>query len=203
MDCRDFDKTTISPDDIGGYTGETKGEGPSLLHLSIIIYRRSKTLSLSTPPLYDEDWGPIFTTKLTCSCTCLGVTASLQGRRRPGLTDIDPRRWQGCDLLGWSQRYDLLGNSFKNKAILQTLSRAACPHERKPAQKYQAASKKTTYIASTNPEKVKVIKRLLTEHIDDNVLIIGTYVDQLIAFSNDKSPTYHRKNTKQKKRRTI
>ena len=54
-----LDKTTISPDDIGGYTGETKEIRPvTVATYQIITYRRSKDAEFEHLHLFDdEDWG--------------------------------------------------------------------------------------------------------------------------------------------------
>ncbi|MEC8277805.1 MAG: helicase-related protein, partial [Myxococcota bacterium] len=84
------------------------------------------------------------------------------------------------------KRYDLPWQQLQEQGHIATISchELRVPMKGKPAQQYQAATKKDQfYIASTNPEKVNVIKHLLKEHNDDNVLIIGTYVDQLNRIS--------------------
>ena len=187
-----LDKTTISPDDIGGYTGETKEIRPvTVATYQIITYRRSKDADFEHLHLFDdEDWGLVIYDEVhLLPAPVFGVTASLQGRRRLGLTATlireDGREGDVFSLVG-PKRYDLPWQQLQEQGHIATISchELRVPMKGKPAQQYQAATKKDQfYIASTNPEKVNVIKHLLKEHNDDNVLIIGTYVDQLNRIS--------------------
>jgi DNA excision repair protein ERCC-3 len=46
--------------------------------------------------------------------------------------------------------------------------------------KYALAEDRKKYrIAAENPRKLELIKKLLSHHKDDNVLVIGMYLDQL------------------------
>lgn len=187
-----LDKTTISPDDIGAYTGETKEIRPvTVATYQIITYRRSKDAEFEHLHLFDdEDWGLVIYDEVhLLPAPVFGVTASLQGRRRLGLTATlireDGREGDVFSLVG-PKRYDLPWQQLESQGHIATIS---CHEIRVPmfgaiAQKYKAAANKDKfYIASTNPEKISFIQQLIEKHSDDNILIIGTYVDQLNRIS--------------------
>ena len=49
---------------------------------------------------------------------------------------------------------------------------------------YESAREQHKFrLASSNPAKINVIKRLVKRHRDDNILVIGTYLDQLQRLS--------------------
>jgi DNA excision repair protein ERCC-3 len=52
--------------------------------------------------------------------------------------------------------------------------------------KYALAEDRKKYrIAAENPEKLKLIKKLVAYHQDDNVLVIGMYLDQLKIIADE------------------
>jgi DNA excision repair protein ERCC-3 len=187
-----LDKTTISPDDIGAYTGESKEIRPvTVATYQIITYRRSKESEFEHLHLFDdEDWGLVIYDEVhLLPAPVFGVTASLQGRRRLGLTATlireDGREGDVFSLVG-PKRYDLPWQQLESEGHIATISchELRVPMNKEVAKQYHSASNKDKfYISSTNPGKIPVIKHLIRTHPSDNILIIGTYVDQLNKIS--------------------
>jgi DNA excision repair protein ERCC-3 len=113
------------------------------------------------------------------------MTAELQGRRRLGLTATLVRE-DGCEedvfaLIG-PKKYDVPWKDLERQGWIAT---AHC-HEirltmsRDRRMEYALAESKQQYpIAATDPAKLDVVEQLIAKHPNDQVLVIGTYLDQL------------------------
>jgi len=113
------------------------------------------------------------------------AVADLQARRRLGLTATlvreDGRENDVFSLIG-PKRYDV---PWKMLEAGGWIAEATC-HELRLSladeDRYGYAvadSRKKFRLASTNPKKVAVVERVLKEHRNDSVLVIGQYLDQL------------------------
>lgn len=187
-----LDKTTLRPDQIGAYTGQTKEIKPvTVATYQILTWRRSKSADFEHLHLFeDEDWGLIVYDEVhLLPAPVFGATAALQGRRRLGLTATlvreDGREGDVFSLVG-PKRYDL---PWQQLAAGGFIAETSCHEVRVPfhngeAMRYESAREQQKFrIASSNPAKIKVIKKLVKRHRDDNILIIGTYLDQLQKLS--------------------
>ena len=183
-----IDKTGLRPDQVGMYTGENKIIAPvTIATYQILTWRRSKTADFEHLHLFeDQDWGLIVYDEVhLLPAPVFGATATLQGRRRLGLTATlvreDGREGDVFALVG-PKRYDLPWQLLQDQGFIAETS---CHEVRVPFQprlldKYDRAREAEKFrIASTNPEKMKVLADLLKKHEEDNILVIGTYVDQL------------------------
>ncbi len=183
-----LDKTNLRPDQVGAYTGETKEIKPvTVATYQILTWRRSKDQDFEHLHLFeDEDWGLLIYDEVhLLPAPVFGATAALQGRRRLGLTATlvreDGREGDVFSLVG-PKRYDLPWQTLEQKGFIATTScwEVRVPFREVEAARYERAEEGEKYrIASANPAKMGVIDDLLRKHKDDNVLIIGTYVDQL------------------------
>ena len=187
-----IDKTNLTEADVGGYTGQSKEIKPvTVATYQILTWRRSKTAEFEHLHLFeDQDWGLILYDEVhLLPAPVFGATASLQGRRRLGLTATlvreDGREGDVFSLVG-PKRYDLPWQLLTAQGFIAETSchEVRVPFHNGEAKRYEQAGEQQKFrIASSNPAKIRVIEKLVRRHREDNILIIGTYLDQLKQLS--------------------
>jgi DNA excision repair protein ERCC-3 len=183
-----LDKTTIGEDKIGEYSGDSKEIRPvTLATYQVLTYRKAKDSPFVHFSLFDEgNWGLIVYDEVhLLPAPVFRATAALQARRRLGLTATlvreDAREDDVFSLIG-PKKYDVPWKVLEKQGWI---AQALCTEVRVPLStderyKYAIADKRGKFrIASTNPSKIAVCEQLVTNHKNDNVLIIGQYLDQL------------------------
>ncbi len=183
-----LDKTTLTADQVGAYTGESKEIRPvTVATYQILTWRASKEGNFAHLHLFeDEDWGLIIYDEVhLLPAPVFGATAALQGRRRLGLTATlvreDGREGDVFSLVG-PKRYDLPWQMLEDRGFIAdtTCHEVRVPFLNGQRAAYERAQEAEKFrLASENPAKIQVIKELLGQHREDNILIIGTYLDQL------------------------
>jgi len=193
-----LDKTTLTPAQIGEYTGEDKSIRPvTVATYQILTYRKSREDEFEHFHIFDaRNWGFIIYDEVhLLPAPVFRVTASIQATRRLGLTATlvreDEREEDVFSLIG-PKRYDMPWKQLEDQGWIAT---AICYEIRidlpdKMRRKYALAEDRKKYrIAAENPIKLKLIKELIDYHKEDNVLIIGMYLDQLKIIADDiKAP---------------
>jgi DNA excision repair protein ERCC-3 len=152
-----------------------------------MTYRPKKERSFPHLALFDQrDWGLIIYDEVhLLPAPVFQVTASIQARRRLGLTATlvreDGREDDVFALIG-PKKTDA---PWKTLEAQGWIAQATCAEIRVPLPEdmrmsYAVADARNKFrIASENPAKEHVIKQLLERHNNDHVLIIGMYVDQV------------------------
>jgi DNA excision repair protein ERCC-3 len=189
-----LDKTDLSTDQIGEYSGHEKEIRPvTLSTYQLLTYRRGKTEEFLHFKLFAErDWGLIVYDEVhLLPAPVFRATAELQARRRLGLTATLVREDGGEDdvftLIG-PKRYDVPWKDLERQGWIAT---ARCQEIRIPLtaelrRQYAVADARAKFrISSTNPLKRELLAALLAEHRGDKVLVIGQYIDQLEAIAAD------------------
>ena len=118
------------------------------------------------------------------------ITADLQARRRLGLTATlvreDGREDDVFSLIG-PKRFD---KPWKELEAQNWIAAAKCYEVRVDLDQenrldYHTASERDRYrIAATNPAKYELVRRIVEHHKDDQILILGQYIDQLEIIAN-------------------
>lgn len=183
-----LDKTDLTPDQVGAYTGEIKQIRPvTVATYQILTWRSSKEAKFAHLHLFeDHNWGLIVYDEVhLLPAPVFGATADLQGRRRLGLTATlvreDGREGDVFSLVG-PKRFDLGWQTLEEKGWI---AEARCVEVRVGfgdalGEQYERAREGEKFrIAATNPAKMTVLDDLVKKHKDDHTLIIGTYLDQL------------------------
>ncbi|MGL1893267.1 MAG: DEAD/DEAH box helicase [Spirochaetaceae bacterium] len=186
------DKTDIPKEEIGEYTGDRKVIKPiTVATYQILVWRKNKE---SDFPHFDifrtGNWGLIVYDEVhLLPAPVFKVTAEIQAVRRVGLTATlireDGAEGDVFTLVG-PKRYDVPWKQLEEKGWIAT---AYCHEIRVDLYedlkiKYAVADKRAKFrIASENPWKVSIIKKLLIQHKDDQTLVIGQYVDQLVEIA--------------------
>lgn len=183
-----IDKTHLTEDQVGAYTGAVKQLRPvTVATYQILTWRRSKESKFEHLHLFeDEDWGLLIYDEVhLLPAPVFGATSALQARRRLGLTATlvreDGREGDVFSLVG-PKRYDLPWQVLQQGGFIATTS---CTEVRVPfvngdRAEYELANENRKFrLASDNPAKLPVLDSLVERHKEDNILVIGTYVDQL------------------------
>lgn len=186
------DKTDIPREEIGEYTGDKKLIKPiTVATYQILVWRKNKESEFPHFDLFRKrNWGLIVYDEVhLLPAPVFKVTAEIQAVRRVGLTATlireDGAEGDVFTLVG-PKRYDVPWKQLEAKGWIAT---AYCHEIRVDLYeddkiKYATADKRKKFrIASENPWKVSIIKKLLEKHSDDQTLVIGQYVDQLVEIA--------------------
>lgn len=183
-----LEKTTLKEDQIGEYSGELKEIKPvTLATYQILTHRKTKDSPFLHFRLFEDGaWGLIIYDEVhLLPAPVFRATADLQARRRLGLTATlvreDGREDEVFSLIG-PKKCDIPWKVLEKQGWI---AEALCTEVRVPMleddrYRYVVASKSAKFqIASKNPIKISICKQILDHHKEDNVLIIGQYLDQL------------------------
>jgi DNA excision repair protein ERCC-3 len=183
-----LDKTTLTEDQIGEYSGEVKNILPiTIATYHILTYRKTKLSGFPHFGLFNrEDWGLIIYDEVhLLPAPVFRYTADIQAKRRLGLTATlvreDGRETDVFSLIG-PKKYDVPWKDLERQGwiaeALCTEIRVPLPSEMR-VEYAMAGLRKKYRIASENPMKTEVVERLIERHRDDLVLVIGQYISQL------------------------
>ncbi|MBE3555279.1 MAG: DEAD/DEAH box helicase, partial [Thermicanus sp.] len=183
------DKTSLTEEKIGEYTGEKKEIRPvTVATYQILTYRPDKEKE-EYPHLElfnQRNWGLIIYDEVhLLPAPVFRITADIQAKRRLGLTATlvreDGREEDVFSLIG-SKKADV---PWKDLEEVGWIAEASCIEIRVPMptdvrENYVVAGAREKYrIAAENPEKIAVLDHLLKRHREDQVLVIGQYIRQL------------------------
>jgi DNA excision repair protein ERCC-3 len=183
-----LDKTTLTPAEVGEYTGDRKDIRPvTVTTYQILTYRPSEDGDFPHFGLVTgHDWGLIIYDEVhLLPAPVFRLTAEIQARRRLGLTATlvreDGREADVFGLIG-PKRFDVPWRELERQGWIATAEcyeiRVALPEEQRMT--YALAEEREKYrMAAENPVKTEVVQELLARHSQDQVLIIGQYLDQL------------------------
>jgi len=189
-----LDKTNIPPEMVGEYSGERKDICPiTVSTYQILTYRRSEEEDFPHFSLFTSfDWGLIIYDEVhLLPAPVFRITAEIQARRRLGLTATlvreDGREADVFSLIG-PKKYDVPWRELERQGWIAT---AEC-HEIRVSMtedeqlNYAIAEEREKYrLAAESPAKLTVTRYLARRHSDDQVLIIGQYIDQLKALAEE------------------
>ena len=187
--CRELlDKSTLTGDQVGEYTGEQKQIRPvTVATYQILTHRKGKLDAFTHLDLFDKGgFGLIVYDEVhLLPAPVFRATAGIQARRRLGLTATlvreDGRADEVFSLIG-PKRYELPWKQLERQGFLAP---ARCVEVRVPLgplrlQRYAAAGARAQIrLAADNEHKDDVVGALLQTHARDRVLVIGQYLEQL------------------------
>jgi DNA excision repair protein ERCC-3 len=189
-----LDKTTLQKDQIGEYNGSHKDVLPvTVATYNIMTWRKSKDAEFVHLNLFDErNWGLIVYDEVhLLPAPVFQVTAGLQARRRLGLTATlvreDGREDDVFALIG-PKKVDVPWKVLEHQGWIAT---ARCTEVRLPLPEdlrmpYAVADARQKFrMASENPDKFEVARRILKRHPGEPTLIIGMYVDQIKQIAHE------------------
>ncbi len=186
------DKTTIDPSLIGEYTGQRKTIKPvTVTNYQILTHRKSTLDDFTHMHLFEaKNWGLIIYDEVhLLPAPVFRLTTGIQAKRRLGLTATlireDGLEKDIFSLIGPCKHY-MPWKTLEEKKWIATVH---CYELQNPLpeelhEEYFSGDRKQKFrVASENPDKLNIIRRLLEIHKDDHVLIIGQYLNQLKDFA--------------------
>jgi len=185
-------RTTLTEEEIGEYSGETKEIRPVTIATYQILTARRKGQYTHLSLLDALDWGLIVYDEVhLLPAPVFKLTAELQARRRLGLTATlvreDGREGDVFSLIG-PKRFDAPWKDIEAQGFISPAEcfevRVDLPYEER--MEYAAASDDERYrIAATAPAKHELVRALIARHPDERVLVIGQYLDQIDEVATD------------------
>jgi len=188
------DKTTITSEQIGEYSGQKKQVKPvTVATYQILTHRKSKDADFTHIKLLSErQWGLIIYDEVhLLPAPVFRATADIQATRRLGLTATLVRE-DGCEqdvfsLIG-PKLYDIPWKELEQQGWIANVE---CQEIRIPftpelrSDYLQAEVKHQFRLAAENPAKLAVIRRILDHHEGMPALVIGQYLDQLESIARE------------------
>ncbi len=189
-----LDKTTVKEEDIGLYAGEEKEiRAITIATYQVLTWRPSNDAPFPHFKIFKErNWGLIIYDEVhLLPAPVFRITAELQVIRRLGLTATLVRE-DGCEgdvfsLVG-PKRFDVPWKDLEQRGWI---AKAYCTEirvnlEPKKEIEYAVGSAREKYrIASENTEKIKIVKKLLEKHRENQTLVIGQYLSQLETIAEE------------------
>lgn len=179
-------RTTLTEDEIGEYSGDTKEVKPVTIATYQILTARRKGQYAHLSLLNALDWGLIVYDEVhLLPAPVFKLTADLQARRRLGLTATlvreDGRESDVFSLIG-PKRFDAPWKEIEAQGFISPAEcfeiRVDLPYETR--MEYASAADEDRYrIAATADAKLDVMKQIVEKHRDERILIIGQYLDQI------------------------
>nr|WP_225224925.1 DNA repair helicase XPB [Cellulomonas sp. JH27-2] len=179
-------RTSLTEDEIGEYSGARKEIRPVTIATYQVLTTRRKGVYSHLELLDARDWGLVVYDEVhLLPAPIFRMTADLQARRRLGLTATlvreDGREDEVFSLIG-PKRFDA---PWKDIEAQGYIAPADCVEVRltlpdRDRMLYATAEPEDKYrLAATAPGKNRVVEQLVAQHPDDQVLVIGQYLDQL------------------------
>ena len=188
-----LDKTSLTADDIGEYSGEKKEIKPvTICTYQILIYRKNKDEWFKHFDIFrNEEWGLIIYDEVhLLPAPIFKVTSEIQSTRRLGLTATlvreDNKEKDVFCLIG-PKKFD---TPWKVLEKQMWIAEALCfeikvPLSEEFLMEYLIADDKGKYsISSKNPNKINVLKELIAQHNGKLILIIGNFIDQITEIAD-------------------
>ncbi|MBO4159970.1 DNA repair helicase XPB [Micromonospora antibiotica] len=179
-------RTSLTEEEIGEYSGERKEIRPVTIATYQVLTSRRGGAFTHLELFGARDWGLVVYDEVhLLPAPIFRFTADLQARRRLGLTATlvreDGREGDVFSLIG-PKRYDAPWKDIESQGWIAP---AECTEVRvtltdAERMSYATAEAEERYrMAATARTKLPVVRALVQRHPDDQVLVIGAYIDQL------------------------
>jgi DNA excision repair protein ERCC-3 len=185
-------RTSLTEEEIGEYSGERKEIRPVTIATYQVMTTRRKGEYRHLELFGARDWGLIVYDEVhLLPAPIFRLTADLQSRRRLGLTAtlvredgregdvfslIGPKRfdapWKDIEAQGWIAPAECV----EVRVTLTDAERMAYATS-EPEERYK--------VCSTARTKIPVVRKLVERHPEEQVLVIGAYLDQLDDLAAD------------------
>ncbi len=179
-------RTTLTEEEIGEYSGQTKEIRPVTIATYQILTARRGGQYTHLSLLDALDWGLVVYDEVhLLPAPVFKLTAELQARRRLGLTATlvreDGREGDVFSLIG-PKRFDAPWKEIEAQGFISPAScyevRVDLPQQERL--EYAASPDEERYrLAATAPIKLDVVKQLVARHDGEQILVIGQYLDQI------------------------
>lgn len=183
-----LDKTTLTPEQIAEYTGESKTiKQVTVATYQVLTWRPTKEGPYPHFSIFHErPWGLIIYDEVhMLPAPVFRVVAELQAVRRVGLTATLVRE-DGCEGYVFSlvgpKRYDVPWKELERDRWIATAEcievRIALPANQE-INYAVSTSREKHKISSMNVNKLSVVRQIVNKFPDDKILVIGQYLEQL------------------------
>lgn len=185
------DKTDVPRESVGEYSGDVKNlRSITITTYQTLTYHRASGVYPHLSIFNDREWGLIIYDEVhLLPAPVFRATADIQARRRLGLTATLVREDGRADdvfaLIG-PKKYDVPWKDLESQGWIATADctevRVELPESKR--MEYAVTEERLKYaVAAQNPVKIDLVGELLAKHPDDTILIIGQYIDQLVAIA--------------------
>ena len=179
-------RTTLTENEIGEYSGEKKEIKPVTIATYQVVTRKTKGEYRALELFDSRDWGLVIYDEVhLLPAPVFRMTSDLQSRRRLGLTASvvreDGREGDVFSLIG-PKRYDAPWKELEHAGFIAT---ADCVEVRvdmnaEERMVYATAESRDRYrISATADAKFTAVKDIIDKHANQQILIIGGYIEQL------------------------
>jgi DNA excision repair protein ERCC-3 len=179
-------RTNLTEDEIGEYSGARKEIRPVTIATYQVMTTKRKGVFPHLEVFDTRDWGLIIYDEVhLLPAPIFRFTADIQSRRRLGLTATlireDGREGDVFTLIG-PKRYDAPWKEVEAQGWIAPAEcvevRVTLPDSERLV--YATAEPDDRYrLAATTGEKTRLVEQLIKRHADEQVLVIGQYLDQL------------------------
>lgn len=179
-------RTSLTEDEIGEYSGAVKEVRPVTIATYQVLTSKRGGLYPHLELLDKNDWGLIIYDEVhLLPAPIFRMTADLQARRRLGLTATlvreDGREGEVFSLIG-PKRYDAPWKDIEAQGYIAPADcvevRVDLPRDERMA--YAMAEEADKYrLCAASETKTSVVERLVARHADEQLLVIGQFLDQL------------------------
>jgi DNA excision repair protein ERCC-3 len=179
-------RTSLTEEEIGEYSGEKKEIRPVTIATYQVMTTRRNGEYRHLELFDSRDWGLVIYDEVhLLPAPIFRLTADLQSRRRLGLTATlvreDGREGDVFSLIG-PKRYDAPWKDIEHQGWIAPADCSEVRVTLTDAERmtYATAEPEDKYkIAATARTKLPVIEAIVSNHPDDQILVIGAYLDQL------------------------
>ena len=183
-------RTTLNEDEIGEYSGSKKEIRPVTIATYQVMTKKKNGVYAHLDLFDSYDWGLIIYDEVhLLPAPIFRFTADIQSRRRLGLTATfvreDGKEGEVFSLIG-PKRFDVPWKEIEAQGYIAP---AECIEVRVNLTEterlaYATAEPENRYRnCATTRTKRDVVEALVEKHVDDQVLVIGQYIDQLDELS--------------------
>ncbi len=179
-------RTTLTEDEIGEYSGARKEIRPVTIATYQVMTTKRKGVFPHLEVFDTRDWGLVIYDEVhLLPAPIFRFTADIQSRRRLGLTATlireDGREGDVFTLIG-PKRFDAPWKEVEAQGWIAPADcvevRVSLPNDERLV--YATAEPDDRYrLAATTPAKHGIVESLVAAHPDEQILVIGQYLDQL------------------------
>ena len=181
-------RTTLPPEAVGEYSGQRKELRPvTVTTYQMLTHRPRKDGGFPHLDLFERrEWGLVIYDEVhLLPAPVFRATARIQARRRLGLTATLIRE-DGAEPMVFSlvgpKRYDAAWRELEEAGWIAgaECAEVRVPLAAEPRMQYALADERERFrLASTNPAKDALVRRVLARHPGAQALVVGLYVGQL------------------------
>lgn len=179
-------RTSLTEDEIGEYSGTRKEIRPITIATYQVMAARRKGTYTHLELFDARDWGLVVYDEVhLLPAPIFRMTADLQARRRLGLTATlvreDGREGDVFSLIG-PKRYDAPWKDMENQGWIAPADCVEVRVDLSESERlaYATAEPEDRYrFCASSDAKTRAVRALVEQHPDEQVLVIGSYIDQL------------------------